>query len=127
MKVNSKQKLQHNSYPLSTRITSFGYDASLFASDAPTVVKKQTPTLVHKQQKKYEAVENNMKWKWVVLGRIDISKPDEIDEDSVSTDRFVDPTNHEGQKIRMKRKGLLWKRGIKFRSQGLDSIVIILG
>ena len=49
---------------------------------------------MHHQQIKYEAVEKNMKWEWVVLGSIDISTLDEIDEYLVSTDGFVDPNNN---------------------------------
>ena len=66
----------------------------------------------------------NLKGKWVVLYGIEVSTPYEIYEGTLSTYVFVSHINHEGQKIRVIRKGFLTEWGKSIQSPMFVFIVI---
>ena len=56
-------------------------------------------------------LQENLKFKWVVLYGIEVSIPYVIDEVTVSKYYFVYLTNHEGEMVRVRRKDFLTELG----------------
>ena len=80
------------------------------------VENNQSQALVT-QQRKNMMLQINLKGKWVVLDGIEVSTPYEIYEVTLATYGFVSHINHEGQTIRVERKGFLTERVNSIQSQ----------